>query len=251
MLLAVMICSLAVLHLVLSNVVPDDSFDTSFLSDDPPAFSDFDVASSLPFDSSSQLFDFSNSEAPSLEDEFFPDSSANTPLKDESFSSSADPLLESSCMTDDSGNSRYFKRDGSRSICAPRADESLPLQLKFPDLDDIEAQVDWPQFDDASVPTDTIPFITGISRNDELCPKPKRRLCCIGPEWGLISGWTLYYGVNGCRGKIKAPTKSPCINRIWAWYHRLWTLAMHRKVRCLLFRISGKLNVGLFSLSLF
>lgn len=245
MILAVTICSLAAPHLVLSDTAPDDSFGSSFLSDNFRNFPGFDGASSLPFDSSSQPLDFSDSEVPSLGD-FFTDSSPNTPLEDETFTYPADQLFESSCMTDDSSDSRYFKRDGSDNICVPRIDESLSLKLKFPDFNDIEAQVNWPQFEEANVPTEEIPFIPGISRNDELCPKPRRRLCCTGPTGGgLVQGWSLYLLVNGCRGKIKAPTTSSYINCVWVWCCRLWTLAMHRKVRCLLWGFSGEFNVGL------
>ena len=246
MILVVTICSLAVLHLVLSDTPPDDSFGSSFLSDDFRDLPDFDVASSSLFDSSSQPLDFSDSEASSLGD-LFTDSSPNTPFEDEPFTYSADQFLESSCMPDDSSDSRYLKRDGSGSICAPKSLWFSAVMLKYPDFNDNKGQVNWPQFEKANVPTEEIPFIPGISLNDELCPKPRRRLCCTGPIGPPVPNYNLYYVMNGCQGKIKAPTTSSYINCVWAWCCRLWTLAMHRKVRCLLFIISGKFNVGLFS----
>lgn len=253
MILAVSMCSLAMLHLVLSDTATDDFFSSNFLSDDSRIFPDFNVASSSLFDSSTQPLDFSNSEAPSLEDNFFTDPSPNTPLEDESFAFPADPIFESSCRTDDSSSAlRFFKRDGSGSLCAPRIDDSLPLKLKLPDLNDIEAQVDnWPEFSESTVPTEEIPFITGISRDDEQCRKPRRRLCCIGPSGGLIDGYNLHYLMNGCRGKIKVSKKIHYFKCVWAWYCRLWTLAMHRNVRCLLSNLSGEFNVGRFLTSWF
>ena len=206
MLLAIMISSLAVLHPVLSGAIPEDSSGAGFLSEDPPVFDIFDVASSSPLDSSNQPFDFLDSEAPSLEDDFFTDPSANTAAEDENFLFSADPILESSCMTSDSGFSRYVKKDG---ICGQRTDESLPSRLRFPTLNEIEEQVQEPtkepKFKESNILNEAIPSIPGISSNDDLCPKPKRRLCCLGPPMELIPGFPgRYVGVNFCRGKIKA-----------------------------------------------
>lgn len=209
MILCGVIFSLAVLHPVVSAIISEDSFDTSLFSDDIPSSFDLDAATSVPFDNSIQPLDFADFEAPSLEDELFTDSSANTPLDDNSFTVSTDPLLESSCMTDDSGPLRYFKRD--HSICAPGTDATPPFQLKLPDLNDIKASFDdWPTFRGSNIPSVSLPPLSGYSRNDELCPAPRRRLCCVGPLLTLIEGYyQLYYGVNDCKGKIKACEKVP------------------------------------------
>lgn len=205
-LLAIMISSFALLHPALSDIIPEDSFDTSFFFENSLASHDFDFASVLPFDNSNQPLDFSSSEAPSLEDNLFTDSSANTPLEEEVFPYSADPLLETSCTTSDGGYTRYVKRDNG--ICAPRTDEPLPFQVRFPTLDEIEEQLNEPRFKESNIPSQAIPPIPGISRNDNLCPKPKRRLCCAGPITELVPGFSsLYVGVNQCKGKIKALTK--------------------------------------------
>lgn len=257
MLLTVLISSLAVLYPALSSAILEDPSDTVFLSEDLLAFIDFDVASSLPLDSSNQPFDFSNSEVPSLEDDLFTDSSANTPLEDETFLFSADPILESSCMTSDSGFSRYVKRG---DICDQRTDESSLSRLRFPSWNEFIQQVDEPtkepRFKQSDLVNDLIRPIPGISSNDDLCPKPRRRLCCRGPPSELVPGYTNFYTVvNFCSGKIRLDKKSlSCnaslvamilISRVCGC-RRFWTIAMHCKVRRLLSRISGKSKVDLF-----
>ena len=200
--LAIVISSLAFIHPALSSVLPEDSFDTSFFSENNPTYHEFDAASSLPFDDWDQSLGSSDFQALSLEDNFFPDSSANVPLEDQKFADSADLVLDSSCMTDDSGYPGYFKRDGS--FCAPPANEPLPL-LELPDLDKIESNVNYPKITGSNIPSSEIPPITGISRNDDLCPLPRRRLCCTGPIGQLVPGFIdIYIGVNDCRGTIKA-----------------------------------------------
>lgn len=201
MLFSVVISLLAVLHSALCNAITENLFDPGFLSENSPAPHDLDAASSSPFDDSNQPLDFTNSEPLSFEDDLFTDSSAVAPFDGEPSTDSIDPLLESSCMTDDSGYHRYARRDGS--ICTPKASAPPPFQLKLPGLEDLRGDYDWPRVTGSSVPAYEIPPMTGYSRNDDECPVPKRRLCCIGPIGNMIPGFDLYISVNDCRGKHK------------------------------------------------
>lgn len=212
MLLADVIFSTVMFHLALSSTVSANSVDMNDFSEGLPVLQDFDMASSLSFDNSNPFFDF-DSQTPSLEDDFFIDPATNTPLEDETFTS-ADPLLESSCVT--GGSPGNFKRDGDSSVCTPRTDESPPSQPSFPTLDEIEKTVSSePFFKNADVPSDMIYPITGYSRNDDECPWPKRRLCCTGPPTQSVPGYDyLHVTVNHCRGNIQTPTQKPFLCNI-------------------------------------
>lgn len=199
MLLFVVIISFAMLRPAISNPISEDPVNADFLPENSLAFNGLDAASPLPIDFSTQPLDFLNSEPLSPETDLFTDSSENTPPGYDLFADSLGPLLESSCVTNNNDSPLYVKRDGS--TCAPRTDESLPLQLKLPDLDEIEAQLDdFPRFKKSTAPSFDISPIPAFSQNDDLCPVPKRRLCCAGPISNLIPGFDLYVLVNHCRG---------------------------------------------------
>lgn len=196
-----LISSIAVYHIAFVNPRPENPSYTDFLSESNVAFNGLDESSLVPFDSSTQAPDFSASELLPLETDLYAESS-DTLFDTLQIVDSSDELLQSSCETDDELQP-YIKRDGE--ICAPKAAvEPLPL-LKLPNLDDLEQIISSMRRERPNLQTHPISFIPGYSRDDELCPQPKRRLCCLGPLAGFVltyDGWTL---VRDCRGMMYLP----------------------------------------------
>lgn len=215
----------------------DFSPDSDFFSEDTGAYNDFETPSPMPIDFTPQTLEFSNptfqqpfenswladssgyppdnpqsfadsSTSPldtSLQDEFsespddtqfFTDSSTS-PLETSSLAHFSDALLESSCGAADDESQALSKR-GDGGICTPKGgDDTLPL-LKWPDLDTLEEMLGTGQDSRLKSRMTDIPPTPGYTNEDDnLCPWPRRRLCCQGPiAVSLMRGLI----VNNCRG---------------------------------------------------
>lgn len=213
--LFILFSSIAVLPTILTNPVPDTSDYSSFLPGETLAFEDGDSASPMIFDSAqSQGLDFpdstflplqtesnSGSSDMSFETALFSDA-LDTPLETELFAGSSNSLLESSC-TSEGDFQPFAKRDSQ--ICAPKAAVEPSPFLNLPDLDDLERAVGSGDKKERYLPAFPIPLIEGYSENSEVCPKPRRRLCCLGPlsQYAIsLNAWTV---VSQCRGMMNLP----------------------------------------------
>lgn len=163
--------------------------DSDFVSD---AASDaaihFETPNSLPIDLTTQPLDLSTLDTSWLTDSsaslpdttaLFTDYYSSAPFDISLFPESSDALLESSCVGADSDFQPLSKRIDS-NICTPDI-EADPLLLKLPDLKDLE-NIYGPGIEKLpSMETFPVIPIPGYTGDDDMCGKPRRRLCCQGP----------------------------------------------------------------------
>jgi hypothetical protein len=193
----IFLSSIALIYIARANPLPEIPLWTDSLPENTIASSDLELDdfsdTKLLFPASELFADFSD---PLLETELFADSS--------------DAVLHSSCGADDSEFQLYGKRDDG--FCGTGTEvEPVPL-LKLPDLSDLEASPGSIHMERPNLKTIPIPRIPEFSSDDdEFCPKPGRRLCCLGPLGGLVPHLGLWAVVHDCRGMtiLSGLTKAP------------------------------------------
>jgi hypothetical protein len=180
--------SIALIYIARANPLPEIPLWTDSLPENTIASFDLD------------LDDSSDTKLPYLTSESFADFS-DPLLETELFAESSDAVLHSSCGTDDSEFQPYGKRDDG--FCGTGTEgEPVPL-LKLPDLSDLEASPGSIHMERPHLKTIPIPRIPEFSSDDdEFCPKPGRRLCCLGPLGGPVPHLLLWAVVHDCRGMI-------------------------------------------------
>ena len=190
-------------YAAVGNPIPDNlPLYWDFFLDSSTPSSDFATASPFSLDSPpADALDFSDAASLPFEPDWLVGSS-DTPLEtDLDTGSSAGTPRENLCGTDPDFQP-YFKRDGD--ICpskTPIEPQPLPL-LELPDLEKLEQsagsnQVDTPE--KLNFQIFPIPGYTRVGDTDNLCPWPKRRLCCRGPLSG--NAGILWNIISHCRGK--------------------------------------------------
>lgn len=217
MLIFVCIASTAVLsNSALGNPIPEDPLLYSdFPSENTVGFNDFETSSPIiPLDltthtpeSSDLTFQqpletswLADSSAPPPDTtQLFADFSSNMPLETSLFAESSDAFLESSCgAAAEGGFQPYSKRDDDGICTTPKAEVNPMPVLKLPDLDILEKTVGSGQEELPRLRSFYIPRIPGFTVNDDdLCPKPNRRLCCQGP---LTTSVSMGIVLGDCRG---------------------------------------------------
>ena len=185
----------------LGNPILDNlSLFSDFLEGSLSPSSEFDTPSPLPFDSAADILEFSDDASLPIETDQLVDS-LDTPVETILDTGPSGPPRENSCGATDPTFQPYSKRDGN--IC--RSKQPLaepPLVLEWPSLEQLEQstgsnRVKAPE--NPLLPIFPIPGYTRVGDQENLCPMPKRRLCCLGPTFGNTNNiWTI---VNHCRGK--------------------------------------------------
>lgn len=176
---------------------------SDFLPGSSSPSGEFDTSSPLPFDSPADTLDFWDATSLSLETDpsaGSPDMSVGTILN----TVSSGTPRESLCGTSTPDIQPYSKRDGD--ICSPKQQPPIepPPLLELPDLEKLEQilgpnRVDTPEELDFQI--FPIPGYTRVGDQENLCPMPKRRLCCLGPPSGNVGNiWSV---INHCRGMSK------------------------------------------------
>ena len=200
--LNVWISGIAVLYYgALGNPIPDNlPLYSDFLTASSSSPSEFDMSSPLPFDSAADVPDFLVAPSEPLEtDQLI--GSPDTPVETIQDTSYSDPPRENSCGPPDPDFQPYSKRDGD--ICDTKQPPTVPpATLQLPDLEKLEpplgsSRVEQPE--DLFFQIFPIPGYTRVGDKENLCPMPKRRLCCLGPLSGNVGNtWIV---INHCRGK--------------------------------------------------
>lgn len=189
------------LHGALGNPIPDNlPLDSLFLEGSSSPSNGFDTPSPLPFDFAADALEFSDDASLSLESDQLvvsPDVTVETSLDGGPSGSPHENL----CLTTDPDFQPYSKRDGD--ICRPNQPPAEPpLVLEWPDLEKLgqftgSGRVQTPN--DLLFQIFPIPGYTRVEDKENLCPMPKRRLCCLGPLFGNSGNmWSI---VNHCRGQ--------------------------------------------------
>ena len=184
-------------HSAFGNPIPEDYPPyPDFFSENAFSFDDFDTSSPIATDLSTEIPDsldytlwqpFETSwltdalESSPDTTQFFTDSS-NTPLETSPFAEYSDTLLESSCGRATDGNFQPYSKREDGDICKPKAEvDALPF-LKLPDLGSLNKIVGSWEENQPKLRSFSLPPTPGYTvDDDELCPKPLRRLCCQGP----------------------------------------------------------------------
>lgn len=213
---------------VLGTPTPEDPpFYSDFLSENDfaentLAFNDVETSSLIPLDFATQNLDFMDPtllqplEDPWLADDpaSFPDDtrlladSTDTFSETAPFFESSDPPSAKSCKIADRDDFKlYFKRNDGGICTTPTAEtDPLPL-LKLPDLDTLRKVLGSDQEEPTKRPANIIPPIPGYTPDDDnMCPRPWRRLCCQGPVYNAFSKSLLL--VSDCRGMMTRPSIS-------------------------------------------
>lgn len=188
-------------HGALGNPIPDDlPLYSDFLTPSSGPSSEFVTSSPLSFDSAADVPDFSVAPSEPLEtDQLI--GSPDTPVETIQDTSSSDLPREILCASSDPDFQPYSKRDGD--ICDTKQPPTVPPSiLQLPDLEKLEPplgsnRVEKPE--DLFFQIFPIPGYTRVGDQENLCPMPKRRLCCRGPLSGNVGNtWIV---INYCRGK--------------------------------------------------
>lgn len=192
--------------------MPEDfPFYSDSLLENTIPFNDVETSSSIPMDFTTQAADTSDSTSlQPLETSWLTDSSgpppdvtqlfadsSSTPLETFPFAESSGALLESSCGATEDNLQPYSKRENG-DICSPDAEsDALPLQ-NLPDPNFLEKLLGSGQEGLPGLERFFIPRTSGFTvDDDQLCPKPFRRLCCQGP---LVTSTFQGQVVGNCRG---------------------------------------------------
>lgn len=182
---------------------------SNFLEGSSGLSSEFDTSGLLPFDSAADALEFSDDASLPLETNRLVDS-LDVPVETILDIDSSGPPRQNSCGTTDPAFQPYSKRDGD--ICRPQQfPTEPPLVLEWPSLEKVEQstgsnRVESPEH--PLLPIFPIPGYTRVGDKENLCPMPKRRLCCLGPTFGIADNiWNM---VTHCRGKkFKIPPFFP------------------------------------------
>lgn len=184
-------------------IMPDNlPLYSEFLEASSSPSNEFDTSSPLPFDSAADTLEFSDDASLPLETDRLVDS-LDMPVETILDSGPSGPPRENSCVTSDPAFQPYSKRDGDicRSQQPPPAES--PLAIEWPNLEKLEQSIGSNRVEAPENPLlqiYPIPGYTRVGDKENLCPMPKRRLCCLGPTFGDANNiWTI---INHCRGKM-------------------------------------------------